>query len=113
MLGNNTPLADLMVISPQKHQMFLIDVKGLKYENYWQIRRQERRDDLYYILALVPPGKTNRFFVLTQSEVNANIDDEFERLPAEKKPLGENANRLGMRWGNSQKFENRWEVLPQ
>jgi hypothetical protein len=44
-LGHNTPLADLMVISPKSHKMFLIDVKGLAGKNYWQIARKERRDE--------------------------------------------------------------------
>ena len=112
-MGNNTPLADLMVISPESRKMFLVDVKGLAYENYWQIKRQSLRSDLFYVLALVPRGKENRFFIVTQDEVNANITIEFNRLSDEKKKLGEVANRLGMRWGDSLKFENKWEVLPQ
>ena len=28
-LGHNTPLADIMAISPQQRHMFLIDVNGL------------------------------------------------------------------------------------
>lgn len=111
-LGNNTPLADLMVVSPQEHQMFLIDIKGLSYKNYWQIKRQQTQTDLYYILALVQKDMDNKFFVLTQEEVNKNITAEFERLPPEKKLLGEAVNRLGMRWGDAVKFENRWEILP-
>ena len=111
-LGNNTPLADLMVVSPQEHQMFLIDIKGLSYKNYWQIKRQQTQTDLYYILALVQKDMDNKFFVLTQEEVNKNITAEFERLPPEKKLLGEAVNRLGIRWGDAVKFENRWEILP-
>jgi hypothetical protein len=38
-MGYNTPLADLMVTSPKNREMFLVDVKGLAYENYWQIKR--------------------------------------------------------------------------
>jgi hypothetical protein len=52
-LGHNTPLADLMIISPKKHKMFLIDVKGLAGKNYWQITHKEKRDDLFYILTYV------------------------------------------------------------
>lgn len=101
-----------MVVSPQEHQMFLIDIKGLSYKNYWQIKRQQTQTDLYYILALVQKDMDNKFFVLTQEEVNKNITAEFERLPPEKKLLGEAVNRLGMRWGDAVKFENRWEILP-
>lgn len=112
-MGNNTPLADMMVTSPKNREMFLVDVKGLAYENYWQIKRQPSRSGLFYVLALVPRERENRFFILTQDEINANIIIEFDRLPDEKKKLGEVANRLGMRWKDSLKFENRWEVLPQ
>jgi CheY-like chemotaxis protein len=52
--GNNTPLADLMVISPETHSQFLIDVKGL------------------YIFVLVPRGVPNQFFIMTQDAVNAS-----------------------------------------
>jgi hypothetical protein len=53
-LGHNTPLTDLMVISPKEHKQFLIDVKGLAAPNYWQVTQQQPRDDLFYVFALVP-----------------------------------------------------------
>jgi hypothetical protein len=70
-LGNNTPLADLMAVSPKERRMFLLDVKGLAQKNYWQINRQPPCADLFYVLAVVPQGAPNEFFVLTQDEVNA------------------------------------------
>lgn len=112
-LGHNTPLADLMVISPEQHRQFLIDVKGMAGKNYWQIARKERRSDLYYVLALVPRGAQNEFFIMTQDVVNAGIEAEFARLKPEKQALGERANRLGLRWGDAKPFADRWEILPQ
>jgi hypothetical protein len=111
-LGHNTPLADLMAISPRNHKMFLVDVKGLASRNYWQISRKERRDDLYYILALVPKDASNEFFIMTQDAVNTGISAEFARLKPEKQVLGEKANRLGLRWGDAKPFADRWCVLP-
>jgi hypothetical protein len=112
MLGNNTPLADLMVISPEKC-MFLIDVKGLAAKNYWRIMRKEARHDLFYVLALVPRGASNEFFIMTQEAVNGGIADEFSRLRPEQKALGEKAyTLLGLRWRDAEPFINRWDILP-
>ena len=33
--GNTTPIADLMVVSPVKREMFLVDVKGMHRVNPW------------------------------------------------------------------------------
>lgn len=111
-LGHNTPLADLMVISPKEHRQFLIDVKGLAAPNYWQVSRQETRDDLFYVFALVPRDAPNRFFIARQHEVNAYIDAEFARLRPEKQALGVKANRLGLRWGDTKPFADQWCTLP-
>jgi hypothetical protein len=46
-MGNATPLADLMVVSPKRKHMFLIDVKGLYRRNPWLLKRKPQRDDLY------------------------------------------------------------------
>lgn len=61
-LGDNTPLADLMVMSPTTEKHFLIDVKGLASKNYWTVKKKKERDDLYYIFVLVPRNYENRFF---------------------------------------------------
>ena len=42
-MGNTTPLADLMVVSPHAKAMFLIDVKGQYRRNPWPIKRKELR----------------------------------------------------------------------
>src|SRR5437867_9241490 len=73
-MGNATPLADLMVVSPKLKQMFLIDVKGLYRANPWVIKRKIVRGGLYYVLTFVPDDNTNRFFVLGQNQVNTYID---------------------------------------
>lgn len=110
-LGHNTPLADLVVISPG-HTYFLVDVKGLAAQNYWQIARKPRRDNLFYVLALVPRGELNRYFVMTQDAVNATIEAEFRRLSPEHQQLGVENNRLGVRWKDAVGYEGRWDFLP-
>jgi hypothetical protein len=47
-MGNATPLADLMVVSPASKRNFLIDVKGLYKRNPWVIKEtNEGRAVLY------------------------------------------------------------------
>jgi len=79
-MGNATPLADLMVVSPARKLMFLVDVKGLYRPNSWVVSRKQARDGLFYILAFVPDDAANRFFVLTQEQVNAYVRQELVRL---------------------------------
>jgi hypothetical protein len=111
-LGHNTPLADLMVISPKEHRQFLIDVKGLAKRNYWEVSRHVTRDDLFYVFALVAHDAPNQFFIARQHEVNACIDAEFARLKPEKQALGIKANRLGLRWRDTKPFADQWHALP-
>jgi hypothetical protein len=40
-MGDTTPVADLMVVSPERREMFLIDVKGLYRPNPWVIKRKK------------------------------------------------------------------------
>ena len=40
-MGNATPLADLMVVSPVQRENFLVDVKGLYRINPWLVKRKE------------------------------------------------------------------------
>ncbi len=49
--GHTTPVADLMVVSPETKEMFLVDVKGLYRKNPWLIKQKSQRQNLFYILA--------------------------------------------------------------
>ncbi len=80
-LGNTTPTADLMVISPSG-KMFLVDVKGLYRTNPWLIKRKPIRANLFYVLAFVPTGGPNQFFMLDQKQVKILIQAELKRLGA-------------------------------
>jgi len=70
-MGNH-PTADLMVISPKSFH-FIVDVKGLRSGDTWFVRRKPIIERLYYVLAFVPPGKQNRFFIMSQETVNRLI----------------------------------------
>ena len=107
-MGDTTPFADLMVVSPKRRQMFLIDVKGLYRMNSWQVKRKAPRDNLFYVLAYVPADETNRFFVMTQSEADQSVRDELTRL---ERP--DNYSFQGFNWKIALAHENAWQGLPE
>jgi hypothetical protein len=106
--GHTTPIADLMVVSPSTKTMFLIDVKGLYRLNPWVIKRKPVRTNLFYILAFVPTGQPNRFFILSQEEINRQVGSELTRL---KRP--EDYPMTGITFKQAVPHENCWETLPQ
>lgn len=105
--GHTTPVADLMVVSPKAKTMFLVDVKGLYRMNPWIIKRKAKRDNLFYILALVPTGEANRFFVLGQGDVDRHVESELIRLGRlDDYPMS------GITFKQAMAHENAWYVLP-
>ena len=97
-----------MVVSPKQKQMFLIDVKGLYRRNPWLLKRKPQRDDLYYVLAYVPAGAHNQFFILTQAQANQLVVDELQRLRrSDGYPVE------GFVWKLALQFENAWVTLPE
>jgi hypothetical protein len=100
-LGNH-PAVDLMVISPNG-QRFSIDVKGVKSRAGWLVRRHEPDDDLFYVFALVPKGKPNRYFVMTQQKVNEEIARRAKVAPT---------TPSGFLWPVVEFHEDKWGVLP-
>jgi hypothetical protein len=107
--GHTTPVADLMVVSPEAKTMFLVDVKGPYRKNPWVIKRKKRRENLFYILAFVPPNEPNRFFVLKQDAAYALIASELQRLGRpDDYPM------TGIRFEQAAAYENKWfETLPR
>ena len=106
-MGNCTPVADLMVISPMERTPFLVDVKGLYAKNPWVISRKPKRDQLFYVLSFVPDDAPNEFFILTQEEVLNYISAELVRLGRPQDyPM------TGILWKQALAHLNRWEVLP-
>ena len=105
--GHTTPIADLMVVSPRDKKMFLVDVKGLYRKNPWLIKRKPARANLFYILAYVPAGEPNEFFVLTQSESNRLIKRELKRLGR-----GDDYPVTGFVWKLAEPYRDAWTSLP-
>ncbi|MEQ1719061.1 MAG: hypothetical protein ABL907_24255, partial [Hyphomicrobium sp.] len=104
-MGNAAPLADLMVVSPKSKGMFLIDVKGLYRKNPWTIKRKIDRNNLFYVLAFVPEGSANRFFILTQHQVNVYVDEELIRLNRPSSyPM------TGILWKQAEEHEDHWHI---
>jgi hypothetical protein len=66
-----------MVVSPARAR-FGIEVKGLYTRNVWLVDRKEPQPSLYYVLAFVPEGERNRYFVLSQEEMNAEIAADLD-----------------------------------
>lgn len=106
-MGNTAPIADLMVVSPARREMFLIDVKGLYRANPWLIKRKSPRANLFYILAFVPARGLNQFFVLSQKETHALIESELKRL---KRP--DTYPVTGIAWKFVEPHREAWDALP-
>jgi hypothetical protein len=67
-----------------------------------------------YVLAFVPEGASNRFFVLTQDEVNAEIaaDSEIARQRAAATGRTTTEDFTGISFPAAEKYENAWKKLP-
>ena len=105
-MGNTTPEADLMVVTPSR-KMFLIDVKGQSTRNFWRIRKKVGRNNLFYVLAYVTVDKANRFFVLPQQKLS-KLMNEYEHSGVKY-----DARFSGVNWTAPHRFENKWELLPK
>jgi hypothetical protein len=113
-MGNH-PAVDLMVVSPNGIP-FLVDVKGQYKPNFWPVRPKGKRDKLFYVLAFVPNGGGNQFFILTQDRVNEGIRDDLERAKALRKAKGRRGDPgdfPGVQRSFVQPFEDAWSALPK
>lgn len=110
-LGNH-PAIDLMVVSP-KGTPFLIDVKGLYKPTFWGVREQPSRKNLFYVFAHVPDDGANRFYILTQDQVNEGIK-EYRAAGLARGRTAEKVKLFpGVPWKFVQPHENAWRVLPK
>ena len=113
-MGNH-PSVDLMVRSP-RGVSFSVDVKGLYKPNFWVVKAKPDYTSLFYVLAFVPEDTANRFFVLTQVQMNREIRDNSAQVMSRAKEKGRkiDVNRFpGIRWGKASAFEEKWDVLPR
>jgi hypothetical protein len=113
-MGNH-PSVDIMVNSPNRTPLF-VDVKGLYKKNFWAVRAKRPMDRLFYVFAFVPDIDQNRFFVLTQLQVNSQIAVEIERSRERALDKGNTKAKPesfpGIGWKFAEQFENAWGVLP-
>lgn len=111
-MGNNTPIADLMVGTPVGKQ-FWVDVKGLSGKNYWLVTPKPDHLALYYVLVFLAPlvdypnkRLPDRFFILTQSEANKLVSDYAKAHPNDK------GKRPGFHFDDPKESEDAWHKLP-
>jgi hypothetical protein len=71
---------------------------------------------LFYVLAFVPEGASNRFFVLTQAEVNLEVSRHLKQIAENRTAKGLSIDKVGimpgLSWAFAEGFENKWERLP-
>lgn len=112
-MGNH-PSVDLMVVSPGGVQ-FGIDVKGLHVRNFWLVKPKPDRRGLYYVLAFVPRGAGNRYFVLSQAGANAEIaanERACAELAAAKGKVAAPGFE-GIPFAAAEKYADAWQALPR
>jgi hypothetical protein len=104
-----------MVSSP-RGERFDVDVKGLYKKNFWVIRKKELKSNLYYILAFVPEGKENKFFILPQCVVKRGIEENIDQTCERKRVKGfgydEAKDVHGVTWPFAEANSISWEDLP-
>ncbi len=98
--------ADLTVVSPNGIH-FSVIVSGLHRANPWWLVFAPETENSFRVLAFVPPGDANRFFVMTEKE--AIKEHHTQRLR-----LGRSLEYKfhGFNFGVAFAFENKWESLP-
>jgi hypothetical protein len=113
-MGNH-PMVDLMVSSPTGAP-FYVDVKGLYKKNFWGVRKRDPKPHLFYIFAFVPDTEPNQFFILTQSQVNEEIEKGFARARARAKAKNKSDGKAelfpGLEWKFVSRFD-KWDILPK
>jgi hypothetical protein len=101
--------------------MFLVDVKGLREDSVWFVRRKPPRNKLFYVFAVVSTERLNRFFIVTQKQVHRILDDKLKRklkrMPLGQRKRGEIRLRKTEGAGSQSEaispYENKWKALPK
>lgn len=111
-MGNSTPIADLMVGTPDGEQ-FWIDVKGLSVKSDWLVNPKASHKNLFYILVylspLAEPGTErlpDQFYILSQQEAN-----DLEQAYRDARP-GNKTTMKGFRFASAEPHRDRWDKLP-
>jgi hypothetical protein len=101
----NAPGFDLSVTTDTGEQ-FLVDVKGVASSGTpWIGQLKPPRPNLFYILVFVGADRSDdRFFMLSQSEWNALLEDYQHSHPIDP--------TSGFLWAAPHRYEAQWEKLP-
>ncbi len=107
----NAPVADLLVVSPNKEH-FTVEVKGQATRNFWLIQRGNPQEALFFVLVYLPKNNENpKYYIMSSSE----LMDEREKY---KNHIESNGGKYrddmgGINWSTALKHENRWDKLPK
>ena len=102
-MGNNTPIADLMVGKPDGTSLFWVDVKGVSSRIPFLVKKKPTHARLFYVLVRVAQKRgDDEFFVLNQEQINHLIDESKRLHPGPE----------GFRWVACQPFRDKWNLLP-
>jgi hypothetical protein len=111
-MGNNTPIADLMV-GTRSGEQFWVDVKGLTHKTDWLFRPKQEHKSLFYILVFLTPlaehGKgrlPDEFYVLKQADAN-KLEEEYRAARPNNK-----TTMPGFKYGAAIDYKDRWNILP-
>ena len=110
-MGNCTPDYDL-VVTPQEGKTFYVDVKGLSSNSDWIIRRKDTKPNLFYILIKIDKEnrENDKFFIMTQDEVNTELDVYYSKPKKDGFPKSQSAP--GFNFKQAEKYKDNWEILP-
>ncbi len=105
MLMGNAPRTDILVEAPSG-VTFRVQCKGQRGKNFWLIKEDKVQDDLYFVLALVPPEPENfpRYFIMTGKEIIKEIRAWTREHPTDK--------MTGFNWSRALEYEDLWDKLP-
>jgi hypothetical protein len=109
-MGNNTPLADLIVAKQDGSSPFWVDLKGQSANNAWLIRRRPMvLENLFYVLVRV--GRTHDdyiFFILSHQQAHDLIAEQtrIDELKGRRDVGG------GFLWKAAEPYRDNWTVLP-
>jgi hypothetical protein len=103
------PREDLLIVSPNRKH-FGIDVKGQRTKNFWQIKKPELSDQLFYFLVYMPKDELPDIYIIDSPTLLTLWEDYRNRI---LKNGGKEDGRWGVNWTTPFEFKDNWEILPK
>ena len=111
----NAPETDLHVSSPKTGNQFRVDVKGHGGKNFWEIRKREPKDGLFYILVDIF-REYPKYYILSSEEMMEEWNNYYQDIKKLRKKKGTMIPKSDYRWGirhtQAMKYEDKWETFP-